>query len=359
MLLRRLWIDNFRGYGGVSLDFDDGLTAIVGQNGHGKTNLVEAIAWLATLKSFRGAPTEALIRAGADSAVVRGEVDNAGREILIETEIPRVGRVRAQVNRQRLTRARDLLGLFRVTVFSPEDLDLVKASPAGRRAYIDDLLVDLHPRNDKLVRDVDRILRQRNALLRGAGGRLTGDVELTLDVWDSKLTQSGEELANARSETLKQLLPVLTRSYDDVAREPADLEARYRSTWAEVGLAAALATARSDDLRRGVTTVGPHRDDIELSLAGLSTRTHSSQGEQRSIALALRLAAHQAVTEQTGSAPVLILDDVFSELDPLRSASLLTHLPPGQAILTTASGLPEGAEPVKTVNVNEHELVLS
>ncbi|MEE9414682.1 MAG: hypothetical protein V3V01_05305, partial [Acidimicrobiales bacterium] len=167
-----------------------------------------------------------------------------------------------------------------------------------------------------------------------------------------------EALTNARVETLNQLTPALTEAYDAVAREPAHLQPSYRSTWINDGLGSALAAARSDDLRRGVTTVGPHRDDIELLLAGLATRTHSSQGEQRSIALALRLAAHRAVTTVTGTPPVLILDDVFSELDPFRSTALLAHLPAGQALLTTASGLPAGAEPAQTVMVNDHELTV-
>ncbi len=356
MRLRQLWVQNFRGYASIDIEFPEGLTAVIGRNGHGKTNLAESIGWLASLKSFRGAPTAALLRTDAEAAIVRGDIDSAGREVLIETEIPRQGRVRAQVNRQRLTRSRDLLGLFRVSVFSPEDLNLVKGSPGERRTYIDDVLVDLHLRNDKLQGDVDRILKQRNALLRGAGGRLTQDVQLTLDVWDAKLTTSGEALAKARCEALDLLVPALTRAYDDVAREPAEVHATYRSEWQDVGLAEALLAARKDDLRRGVTTTGPHRDDIELLLNGLSSRTHASQGEQRSVALALRLAAHEAVTEVTGSPPVLLLDDVFSELDPYRSAALVEYLPKGQAVLTSASGLPPGAEPELTIEVVEHTL---
>ncbi len=363
MRLRQLWITNFRGYESVDLELPEGLTAVVGRNGHGKTNLAEAVGWLASLKSFRGAPTAALLRTSAsselgpvESAIVRGDIDSSGRDVLIETEIPQHGRVRAQVNRQRLTRSRDLLGLFRVSVFSPEDLNLVKGSPGERRSYLDDVAVDLHPRNDKLRTDVERILKQRNALLRGAGGRLTEDVKLTLDVWDTKLTESGEALVAARREALDTLRPALAQSYDDVAREPAEVHATYRSEWEHLGLAEALVAARKDDLRRGLTTVGPHRDDIEIQLNGLSSRSHASQGEQRSLALSLRLASHAAVTEVTGAPPVLLLDDVFSELDPHRSAALVEYLPKGQAILTSAAGLPDGADPALTVEVANHEL---
>lgn len=367
MRLRQLWITNFRGYKSVDIELPEGLTAVIGRNGHGKTNLAEAVGWLASLKSFRGAPTAALIRTETSldqpdpdqvpaSTIVRGDIDSSGRDVLIETEIPIQGRVRAQVNRQRLTRSRDLLGLFRVSVFSPEDLNLVKGSPGERRAYLDDVLVDLHPRNDKLRTDVERILKQRNALLRGAGGRLTEEVKLTLDVWDAKLTESGEALVAARRAALDTLRPSLAQSYDEVAREPAEVVATYRSDWEHLGLAEALQAARKDDLRRGVTTIGPHRDDIEILLNGLSSRSHASQGEQRSVALSLRLASHAAVTEVTGAPPVLLLDDVFSELDPYRSAALVEYLPRGQAILTSAAGLPEGAEPALTIEVAHHDL---
>ncbi len=358
MRIKHLWLTDYRGYGSVDLDLPDGLTAIVGRNGHGKTNLAESVAWLATLKSFRGAPTEALIRSEAEAAIVRGDIENAGRELLIETELPRRGRVRAQVNRQRLQRSRDLLGMFRVSVFSPEDLELVKGSPSQRRGYIDDVLVDLHPRNDKLRLDVERILKQRNALLRSSGGRLTDDVKATLDVWDAKLTESGGALVAARREALDLLTPILAKAYDQVAKGPAEITTAYRADWEHLGLAEALVASRKDDLRRGLSTVGPHRDDIEVVLNGLSTRTHASQGEQRSIALALRLAAHDAVTAVTGSPPVLLLDDVFSELDPFRSGALVEHLPKGQALLTSAAGLPDGADPELIVEVADHQLAI-
>jgi DNA replication and repair protein RecF len=212
--------------------------------------------------------------------------------------------------------------------------------------------VALHPRNDELQGDVDRVLRQRNALLKQAGGRLTDEVALTLDVWDAKLVKSGEALADARRELVASLAPVLGEAYDQVASQSAHVDIRYEPTWRESGLAAALAEGRKDDLRRGVSLIGPHRDDVSLSLAGLPSRTHASQGEQRSLALALRLATHHVIAEQTGTAPVLLLDDVFSELDPDRSHALLAHLPPGQTILTTAGHLPEGASADSVLTVS-------
>lgn len=353
MQLRRLWLTDFRGYREADVAFDPGLTAVVGANGQGKTNLLEAVAYLATLSSFRNAPTEALIRAGAERAVVRAEAEREQRSLLLEAELVAGGRNRAQLNRQPLRRARDLLGALRVTVFSPDDLALVKGGPGERRRYLDEALVALHPRHDQLRGDLERVLRQRGALLKQAGGRLTDEVTLTLDVFDAKLATVGDALGAARADLVARLAPLLAESYDQVAQAPVAVGVEYAPPWREAGLAAALAAARRDDLRRGVSTVGPHRDELDLHLAGLPGRTHASQGEQRSLALALRLAAHRLITEEAGSAPVLLLDDVFSELDPDRSDALLRSLPPGQTILSTAGGLPAGAEPGTIVRVRD------
>jgi DNA replication and repair protein RecF len=360
----RLWLTNFRNYETAELEPDpDGLTVIVGSNGEGKTNLLEAIGYLATLSSFRGVPGEALIRQGCGSAIVRAEGERDERALLIEAELVPSGRDRVQVNRQPLKRSRDLLGALRVSVFAPDDLVLVKGGPGERRRFVDDVLVSLHPKHDALQRDVDRVLKQRNSLLRQAAasrgershGRLVGDVESTLDVWDAKLASAGTALAEAREELVAQLEPEVGKAYDQVAHTAADVTMTYQRSWTG-GLAAAIAAGRTDDLRRGVSLVGPHRDELALAIGGLPGRTHASQGEQRSLALALRLAAHRVVGEAVGASPVLLLDDVFSELDPERSEALLTHLPPGQALLTTAGPVPESARPGKLVRVSGGQL---
>jgi DNA replication and repair protein RecF len=343
--LDRVWLTDVRSYASAELELAPGLTALLGDNGQGKTNVLEAIGWLATLQSFRGAPSEALIRQGAERAVIRAEGERDGRPVLIEAELVASGRNRVLVNRQPLKRARDLLGALRVTVFAPDDLTLVKGGPAERRRFLDDALVASHPRYDALRSEVDKVLKQRNALLKGSGGRLDADAAFTLDVWDAKLVESGGRLADARQALLARLVPVLSDTYDAVANRPAEVTASYVAEWAGPGLEAALASSRTDDLRRGVSTVGPHRDDVELRIGGLPARTHASQGEQRSVALALRRAGHHVITEVTGSPPVLLLDDVFSELDPARSDALLANLPPGQTLLTSAHGLPPKAEP--------------
>jgi DNA replication and repair protein RecF len=348
----RLWLTDFRNYPTAELEPDpEGLTVIVGSNGEGKTNLLEAIGYLATLSSFRGAPTDALIRQGASSAVVRAEGERDERSLLIEAQLNAGGRDRIQVNRQPLKRARDLLGALRVSVFAPDDLVLVKGGPGERRRFLDDVLVALHPKHDALQRDLDRVLRQRNTLLRQSGGRMSPDIEHTLDVWDAKLAAIGTHLAEAREELVTRLEPEIAKAYDQVAHTAADVSVGYQRSWPGA-LADAVAASRADDLRRGVTLVGPHRDELALAIAGLPGRTHASQGEQRSLALALRLAAHRVVGEAVGASPVLLLDDVFSELDPERSEALLTHLPPGQALLTTAGLVPESARPGKVVRVS-------
>ncbi|MBW3615251.1 MAG: DNA replication/repair protein RecF [Actinobacteria bacterium] len=351
MRVTRLWLTDFRNYESAELaPAPEGLTIIMGANGEGKTSLLEAIGYLATLSSFRAVPGEALIRGGCARAVVRAEGERAGRPVLLEAELNTTGRDRVQVNRQPLRRARDLLGALRVSVFAPDDLVLVKGGPGERRRFLDEILVALHPKHDALQRDLDRILRQRNTLLRQSGGRLSPEVEVTLDVWDAKLAATGEALAVARQALLTALEPEVAKAYDQVAHSAADVTLRYQQSWTG-SLDDALADTRSDDLRRGVSLVGPHRDELALAIAGLPARTHASQGEQRSLALGLRLGAHRLVSEQVGEAPVLLLDDVFSELDPQRAAALLTHLPPGQALLTTAGLVPEGARAAHLVRV--------
>jgi DNA replication and repair protein RecF len=281
--------------------------------------------------------------------------------MLLEAEISTSGRGRVAVNRQPLRRARDLLGALRVTVFSPDDLVLVKGGPAERRRYLDDVLVALHPRHDPIRSDLERVLRQRNTLLRQAtGNRADSELLATLDVWDAKLAEAGEAWGAARQELVDKLQPELTKAYAQVSGDRAssggDVVARYDAPWRAEGLLASLSRARSDELRRGVSLVGPHRDELVFTIAGLPARTHGSQGEQRSLALALRLASHAVVAATVGEAPVLLLDDVFSELDEARAGALVAHLPSSQAVLTSAGLVPPGASPDLVVRVTDGRL---
>lgn len=358
MHLRHLWLTDIRSYQLVDLELTSGLCAVLGANGVGKTNLLEAVAYLALLESFRGAPTDAMVRAGAERGIVRGEVDEAGRHQLIECELRANGRNRVLLNRQRLARSSDLLGALRVTIFSPDDLQLVKAGPSARRAFLDRVVVSLDPRQETIRAEYDRALRQRNALLKQTRGRLDDAAAMTLEVWDTKLVAAGERLAERRDDVVAELLPLLSDAYRDVSGIEHDIELDYQAPWREEGLAAALARVRDDELRRGMTLVGPHRDELGVSLGGLPARTHASQGEQRCIALGLRLASHRLVHRTTGVPPVLLLDDVVSELDPDRSSALLASLPPGQTLLSSATGLPAGVDADQVLEVRPGTIVV-
>ena len=278
MIVTRLELVDFRNYVEASFQFHHGITAIVGLNGQGKTNLAEALAYLASLDSFRGALTDALIRVGAQTAVVRATVLHPdGRELLVELELSRHGRTRVQVNKQKLGRSRELLGVMRVTVFSPDDLALVKGSPQERRRFMDDTLVALALKYDALRLELDRIVKQRNTLLKQAAGRLTDELDVTLDVWDAKFAQVGDQFGHARAVLIARLSPMVAEAYEQLADRPSVVDLRYEPAWRAQGFVTALAAARGDDVRRGVSTVGPHRDDVELFIG----RAPDGRGEGR------------------------------------------------------------------------------
>jgi len=295
--------------------------------------------------------------------VTSDRVDDVVRRIrvqLLEAEIRAGGRNRVQLNRNVVQRSRDLLGLMRVTVFAPDDLQLVKGGPAGRRDYLDDLLVALSPRYEAARTDYDRVLKQRNALLRG--GLRGDDAVATLDVFDLQLAAAGAELARGRVKLLERLVPAVADAYAELAGARAPVTTTYEADWAPVGVSAdgglqealleAFASHRTAEVDRGVTLVGPHRDEWRLLVGGMESRTHASQGEQRTLALALRLGGHRLCGELTGSAPILLLDDVFSELDDQRAVALVAHLGSGQTLVTTAGAVPRGISPDSMLRVD-------
>lgn len=360
--MARLALTDFRCYPAVDLVLPSGVTVVSGANGEGKTSLLEALSWAATTHSFRGVPDAALVRSGTDAAFVRVSVQEPDREQLLEAEIRALGRNRVRMNRHPLARARDLLGLLRVTVFAPDDLQLVKGGPAGRRAYLDDLLVAVAPRYEAVQAEYDRVLKHRNALLRQ--GLRGPDAESTLVVFDEQLVRAGSELVRGRLRLTGRLLPAVRDAYRGLAGEGDDVDAAYEAEWAEGSVApaaedvepllrAALVERRAAEVDRGVTLVGPHRDEWRLLLAGLDARTHASQGEQRTLALGLRLAGHKVCAEVVGTEPVLLLDDVFSELDPARAEALVSELPAGQTLITTASTVPESVHPDRRLRVRD------
>jgi DNA replication and repair protein RecF len=351
--LRRLELTDFRLFPQAGFTPErDGTTVITGANGTGKTSVLEALAYLGTRRSFRGAPVEALVRGGAESAIVRAEIEGADSPVTVEAEIRPGGRSRTKVNHKMTTARRDLAAAAPCTVFSPDDLALVSGAPRGRRDLLDDALGALDPRGARAADDVERVLRQRGALLRQASGRATPEISASLDVWDQRLAEAGSALVSSREALVGALGPLVGEAYARLAGAVGQdlVTLSYVRSW-EGDLSDALGGSRRDDLRRGVNTVGPHRDELVLAIERREARTHASQGEQRCLALALRLGVHRLVGARTPLRPVLLLDDVFSELDPARSRALVEELPAGQSIVTTAVPLPAGMEVARVLRV--------
>src|SRR6266568_2169348 len=336
MFVRRLELVDFRSYPHVVVEFAAGCSVLVGPNGIGKTNLVEGLHYLSTLDSHRVAVDAPLVRAGAASSVIRGEIVHDGRSLLVELALEPGKANRARLNGSPVRRPRDILGALRMVLFAPEDMALVRGDPAERRRYLDDLLVARQPRYAGVRADYERVLKQRNALLRtaylarkvGAGDR---DLS-TLDVWDMHLAQHGAELMAARMELCAALGPHVAKAYDAVA-------AGRGAAALTQALAGALAAARPSEVDRGVTLVGPHRDDVTLTLGELPAKGYASHGESWSFALALRLAAYELLRAE-GVEPVLALDDVFAELDTGRR-DRLAELVGGAAQLIVTCAVPE------------------
>jgi DNA replication and repair protein RecF len=364
----RLSLTDFRSYATAEVELAPGVSVFVGPNGEGKTNLVEAIGYAATLGSHRVATDAALVRVGADRAIVRVAVRDS-RETLIELEIAPGRANRARVNQGPVPRARDVLGLLRTVLFAPEDLALVKGDPADRRRFLDELLVARNPRLAGVRADYDRVLKQRTALLKSAGPGLrgrsrgrshlpdpddpgpAGDPMHTLDVWDSHLAAAGAELVAARLRLVQDLIPPVSAAYAQLANREDEVGLAYLCSAVETGgqlpagadtaalmqvLLTALEAARPRELERGVCLVGPHRDDLSLALGDVPAKGYASHGESWSLALALRLSAYQLL-RQDGSEPVLILDDVFAELDAGRRERLAGLVESAEQVLVTAA----------------------
>lgn len=348
---------DFRSYSQVDIVLSAGVSAFFGPNGQGKTNLVEAVDYIATQTSHRVSSDQPLVRAGAERAVVRAAVQRDERRVLIEIELNPGRSNRARLNRGQLPRAREALGILRTVVFSPEDLDLVKGDPSARRRFLDELLVSRQPRFAAVRSDYDRVLRQRNTLLKSAGGRgrsaRTDSVLSTLEVWDAHLARTGGELLAARLGLTADLRPHLTKHYTEVAQTVSkaaggnDAEVEYKPSFAlpegaierddlAAALLAEIGVRREDELDRGVTLVGPHRDEVTFTLGALPAKGYSSHGESWSFALALRLAAF-SLLRTDGDDPVLILDDVFAELDDARRARLAALVRETEQVLVTAA----------------------
>lgn len=350
MHVTRLELTDFRSYGSVAIDLAAGPVAFIGANGQGKTNLVEAIDYLATLDSHRVSSDTPLVRAGADRAIVRAQLQREDRSALLELEITPGKSNRARVNGNPLPRVRDLVGIARTVLFSPEDLALVKGDPSDRRRFLDHLIVMRTPRLAGAKADYDRVLKQRNTLLKTAGRRSNIEIS-TLDIWDENLARVGGQLVAARLALLDALAPHATDAYRDVAagaaadRQVVSLD--YKPSVEGVqdlrdpddiakALLDEIGRRRREELERGISLVGPHRDDVLLSIGALPAKGYASHGESWSLALALRLAAFALLREE-GDDPILILDDVFAELDSDRRSRLAARVATAEQVLVTAA----------------------
>ena len=354
--VKHLWLQNFRNYEEVDLSLPQGKIILLGDNGQGKSNFLEAVGYLGMARSFRTVPTEALIKQNCEAAVIRAELQILDRELLVEAEISKSRQNKVFVNKQKVTPLRNLNGLIPITIFGPDDLNLVKTGPSIRRTYIDDLLVQIHPKNIQIRADIEQVLKQRNALLKQARGRLTEDIEVTLQVWDEKLHLLSGQWGTERQSILKDINTYAENAYIELAGEKVSLELNYNPPWLETGLLTSLQELRNDELRRGTTLVGPHRDEIQIFLSGLPARTHASQGEQRTIALSLRIAGHLLLESVHQTKPLLLLDDVFSELDAIRAKGLLDLLVAEQTFISTAIK-PEHVDGATQIIVHEGKLL--
>ncbi len=350
MHLEWLELDDFRSYRSLRFEADSGINVLIGQNGAGKTNVLEAVGYLSQLKSFRRTPDAALIRAGADKAIARGSFRDRGSTIDIAVEIPVAGRRQVLVNGKRPVRLSDVATTAPVVAFLPDDLDLVKKGPVLRREYLDDLGALLVPTVGADQREFEKALRQRNTLLKQEGRNAD---TMTLDVWDARLAESGGRVLANRLRLLGRLCDLLSAAYQTVGGEEEEvLLPTYGSTWIDVSeisagmdpdhrtlaeqLMKALGQRQGRDLEVRSTSAGPHRDDPGFLLNGRDVRVQASQGEQRSVALSLRIGAYQLLEERHGRPPILLLDDVFSELDPNRAEGVTALLPRGQVFVTSA-----------------------
>ena len=361
MIVSHLTLTDFRNYESLDVDLCFGANLFVGSNGQGKTNLVESLGYLSTVGSHRVSTDHAMIRQGQDSAIVRARLVNGEREILAEVQINRSGANRAQINRSPI-KTRELPRYFSSVLFAPEDLALVRGEPSGRRRFMDELLTLRTPRMSAVISDYERVLRQRNTLLRSARNA-RGDLS-TLDIWDERLVGFGSEIIVARSDLLDELGPEATLSYsaiagaDHAARLSSYLSIFANSTEDEVvdatatrsgrleiavvadAFRAALLRLRRSEVDRGITLAGPHRDDVVLELNGMPARGYASHGESWSFALALKLASAAVLRRESSAGdPVLILDDVFAELDESRRARLADAVGDFEQVLITAAVL--------------------
>jgi DNA replication and repair protein RecF len=349
MQISKLTLCDFRNHKNLDLTFTSGATTIVGRNGRGKTNIVEAVHYLATLSSHRVSQDAPLIRNGQNTATVLAQVEKHNRQAKVELTINYPGTNKVSLNGNQLSKSRDILGLVTTVIFSPEDLDLVKGDPSARRRFIDELSTLLTPKFSNTRSDYERTLKQRNTLLKSLGRRSPStQARATLDAWDEQLIQSGAEIISMRLKNIKRIEPFLTEFGTAISGDTEPLEASYSNRWLPLEVSdkneiidffkTELENRNKDEIDRGVTLVGPHRDDLYIQLSNLPAKGYASHGQSWSIAIALRLAAFKSLREYDDD-PILILDDVFAELDEKRRTRLISIITDVEQTLITAAVL--------------------
>jgi DNA replication and repair protein RecF len=363
MFAKRVKLTNFRNYESADIEFTSGVNLIYGPNGQGKTNLVEALNFFAALDSHRVAGHTPLIKQGKSTAIISLELSHESRDLLLEYEINADSSNRARLNKSEVAKTKDILGYLNSVIFAPEDLDIVKRDPSNRRAFLDQLIVQFNPRMQGVYADYDRVLKQRNTLLKSARATGTkGDALSTLDAWDQALVKNGTEIIATRVAITEKLSPPLVTNYQNIAKsnnEPGmfirssvvesskldqdDLEtqdALDTTNTEEIShlFQQKLSLLRQKELERGITLVGPHRDDLQLNLGSLPAKGYASHGESWSYALSLKLASLEILkSESKLGDPILILDDVFAELDKDRREKLSDLVQQNEQVLITAA----------------------
>ncbi|MDO4684973.1 MAG: DNA replication/repair protein RecF [Corynebacterium sp.] len=376
MYLRSLQLRDFRSWSNMSVTLEPGVTVFLGRNGHGKTNIVEAVGYIAHLSSHRVSHDAPLVRSGTEHARISATAVNQGRELTAHLLIHPHRANQAQLNRTKVSSPRQLLGVVKTVLFAPEDLALVRGEPAERRRYLSEVLAQRHPRLAGVKADYEKALRQRNALLKRSAAALRqgynspdGATALaTLDVWDSQLAALGAELIVARSQIILELAPLVSAAYAGLAPESRTASIRYRCSVpsevlddvavVEAAMLAELGSKRSREIERGVSLVGPHRDELELLLGEEPAKGFASHGECWSFALALRLAVF-TLLRQDAVTPILILDDVFAELDVRRRNALVSVLAEAEQVLITAAVGDDLPETLTSANLTIHTVAVA
>jgi DNA replication and repair protein RecF len=341
---------DFRSYSFVEINLEPGVTTFIGSNGQGKTNLVEAISYCSTLSSHRVSQDLPLVKSDQPRAIVRTGVKYLDRTNWLEVEIWPSKTNKAKLNGSECKKTKEILGILQTVTFSPEDLILVKGDPGERRHFLDELLVQKSSSYAGVKSDYDRVLKQRNALLKSAGPARRSNLEsvlATLDVWNDQLVNFGSQIIFARNQIINELLPYVSKSYAELAPTSKALNIKYLPNVSSEGMTQTdlviamkekLQERQQDELDRGLTLVGPHRDDIEIFIGELPAKGYASHGESWSVALALKLASFDLLkaTSPAGD-PVLILDDVFAELDAARRNQLILRVKNVEQVLITAA----------------------